>query len=120
MRKYSISNPNPRSDSKIKEILFYDKNDPYYEFTNFSDHPVFYNGQRYATSEHLFQALKFLDHQPGIAAEIRNLTTPREVYNKAQLYKQYVRPDWFNVNIAMVRSVSLVGDLKTNGNGLPW
>lgn len=39
-------------------ILFYDKNDPFYEFTNFSPHEVIYKGKRYPTSEHLFQALK--------------------------------------------------------------
>lgn len=40
------------------KILFYNKNEPYYGFTNFSPHPVTYEGKRYPTSEHLFQALK--------------------------------------------------------------
>jgi hypothetical protein len=39
-------------------ILFYDKNEPYYSFTNFAPDPVYFNQQRYPTSEHLFQALK--------------------------------------------------------------
>lgn len=41
-----------------RRIYFYHKTDPYYGFTNFSDHPVVFNGQRYPTSEHLFQSLK--------------------------------------------------------------
>lgn len=40
------------------KILFYDKHKPYYEFTNFSPHEVVFEGKRYPTSEHLFQAFK--------------------------------------------------------------
>ena len=39
-------------------ILFYHKHEPHYGFTNFSTHPVVYQGRRYPTSEHLFQSLK--------------------------------------------------------------
>lgn len=39
-------------------ILFYHRHDPHYGFTNFSAHPVIYNGRRYPTSEHLFQSFK--------------------------------------------------------------
>ena len=39
-------------------IFFYHKHDPHYGFTNFSDHPVCYEGAMYPTSEHLFQSLK--------------------------------------------------------------
>jgi hypothetical protein len=47
--------PPPRPRSKI---LFYHKHDPYYGFTNFSNHPVVYQGKKYPTSEHLFQSFK--------------------------------------------------------------
>jgi hypothetical protein len=46
-----------RSDSRPK-ILFYNKHEPHYGFTNFSPHSVLYHGKRYPTSEHLFQSLK--------------------------------------------------------------
>lgn len=39
-------------------LFFHDKADPYYEFTNVSSHPVWYNSQCYPTSDHLFHALK--------------------------------------------------------------
>lgn len=48
----------PFRTSKTPPVLFYDKNDPFYEFTNFSSHDVIYKGKKYPTSEHLFQALK--------------------------------------------------------------
>jgi len=41
-----------------RKILFYNKNEPHYGFTNFSPHPVMYQGKRYPTSEHLFQSFK--------------------------------------------------------------
>ena len=41
-----------------KEISFYRKGEPYYEFTNFAPYDVIHKGKRYPTSEHLFQALK--------------------------------------------------------------
>jgi len=40
------------------KILFYHHYDPHYGFTNFSPHPVVYNGKTYPTSEHLFQSFK--------------------------------------------------------------
>lgn len=46
------------SPSSPHPILFYDKRKAYYGFTNFSDHPVLYDGKKYPTSEHLFQSFK--------------------------------------------------------------
>ena len=48
----------PFRTSRMPPVLFYDKNDPFYEFTLFSPHDVTYKGKRYPTGEHLFQALK--------------------------------------------------------------
>ncbi|KAG5642608.1 hypothetical protein DXG03_002506 [Asterophora parasitica] len=56
LRHFSRSAPPPASATG--RILFYDKDKPFYEFTNFSYHPVKYNGKSYPTSEHLFQAFK--------------------------------------------------------------
>src|SRR5882762_8685066 len=40
------------------KILFYHKDQPYYEFTNFAPYSVQYDRKVYPTSEHLFQSLK--------------------------------------------------------------
>lgn len=53
LRKLLRKSPNSRP-----KILFYDKDEPYYGFTNFSPHPVTYRGKSYPTSEHLFQSFK--------------------------------------------------------------
>lgn len=53
----NIRSGSPRTPTRHR-ILFYHRHDPHYGFTNFSAHPVVYQGKRYPTSEHLFQSFK--------------------------------------------------------------
>jgi hypothetical protein len=53
-----VPNRHRRDSYQRHRILFYHKHEPYYGFTNFSDHPVMYEGKMYPTSEHLFQSFK--------------------------------------------------------------
>jgi predicted NAD-dependent protein-ADP-ribosyltransferase YbiA (DUF1768 family) len=41
------------------KILFYDKKEPYYEFSNFYLVPILIDGHTWSCSEHYFQAMKF-------------------------------------------------------------
>ncbi|KAK0205005.1 hypothetical protein DFS33DRAFT_1324655 [Desarmillaria ectypa] len=80
-------------------ILFYDKDKPFYFFTNFSAHSVVYNGERYPTSEHLFQSFKF-EHRPNLAKHIRTCSErPSVAFSEARRFQPEVRPDWKAVNI---------------------
>ncbi|KAF9243537.1 DUF1768-domain-containing protein, partial [Melanogaster broomeanus] len=90
----------PFKVSKAPPILFYEKNAPFYEFTNFSAHDVLYKGKRYPTSEHLFQSFKFLDDHPEIAERIRKCgERPMLAFDEAHRYQNLVRTDWRQVNI---------------------
>jgi len=40
------------------QILFHHSGGPYFKFTNFSDHPMKYNGKVYPTCQHLYQPFK--------------------------------------------------------------
>lgn len=93
------------SDSSNNPILFYDRNQPYYEFTNFSRHAVVYGCLIYPTAEHLFQASKFIDHHPIIAEKIRHLPTPRDALREATHLRHLRRPDWFEVNVAIMDTI---------------
>jgi len=83
-----------------KVILFYDSNKLFYEFTNFYEFAPFEkDGRIWKTSEHYFQAQKFI----GTPYEsiICNLATPREAYeysrkNDVAMWK---RKDWDKVKI---------------------
>lgn len=81
-------------------ILFYHRGDPYYGFTNFSPHPVLYQGKIYPTSEHLFQSFKFQGHRPNLAEHIRTCSEwPSVAFREARRFLPEVRPDWKQVNI---------------------
>ncbi|KAJ7928132.1 hypothetical protein B0H13DRAFT_2653299 [Mycena leptocephala] len=100
--------PSPAQAQARPRILFYHRNDLYYGFTNFSPHPVQYNGKEYPTSEHLFQAFKFLDNRPDIAEKIRTISnSPRDAFNEARVHKADQHRDWLkmNMNIAKMEIV---------------
>ena len=42
------------------DIKFYHQYEPYYEFTNFSQYPIQLDGKQWPTTEHYFQAQKFI------------------------------------------------------------
>ncbi|THH27317.1 hypothetical protein EUX98_g6868 [Antrodiella citrinella] len=74
--------------------------DPHYGFTNFSSHPVVYQGKEYPTSEHLFQSFKFHEYRPELAERIRiGSKYPSSALAEAHRLADEVRPDWFEVNI---------------------
>lgn len=73
-----------------KFIKFYNKNAPYYEFTNFwvNSHPrrpLFTEPTRvWYSSEHYYQAHKFIDGSPEFN-QILTSTNPREIFNLGQV-----------------------------------
>ncbi|TRM64443.1 hypothetical protein BD626DRAFT_491843 [Schizophyllum amplum] len=104
---YTVTSPRSSQISVAsrtpERILFYHKHDPHYGFTNFSDHPVEYRAKMYPTSEHLFQASKFIDHRPLLAEHIRKVSRrPAVAFSEARRFQPEVRPDWLKVNIEMM------------------
>lgn len=95
-----------KSDSWLEvpeTILFYNKNQPYYEFTNFYEHPVHIDGKNWPTTEHYFQAMKFSDIKEQ--EHIRTLRTPREVFDYAR--KAKIPTDWHRTTKFQVMLKSL-------------
>jgi len=102
--KQSVTPPLDRSG----RISFYDKGAPYYEFTNFSNHSVWYNEKEYASSEHLFQSLKFED--AADAERVRLQRSPRAAFEEAQRMHSRIRRDWIDdkQNIKAMNKVLLL------------
>jgi len=76
-------------------IFFHNRNDPYYEFTNFlENYPFFLDGMQWPTSEHYFQAQKYLDLQ--MKEEVRCLNSPRQVFDftRSPRGNELKRKDW--------------------------
>ncbi|KAJ3902766.1 hypothetical protein F5879DRAFT_804812 [Lentinula edodes] len=73
---------------------------PHFGFTNFSRHGVVFEGKRYPTGEHLFQAFKFIDYRPLIADHIRTFSDlPRIARTEAHKLQAEQRVDWKEVEI---------------------
>ncbi|KAJ7890573.1 hypothetical protein B0H14DRAFT_1109963 [Mycena olivaceomarginata] len=85
---------------KPAEKIIFGSNGPHADFDQFSLHPVTYNGAIYPTSQHLFQAFKFLGRHPNIAEEIRMAATSELAFKISHANKASVRADWFSVNIS--------------------
>ncbi|KAJ7776895.1 hypothetical protein DFH07DRAFT_731485, partial [Mycena maculata] len=90
----------------------------YYGFSNSSPYPVQYNGKNYPTSEHLFQAFKYMDNHPEIAEKIRTVSkSPNDAYWHSQAHSAYQHPDWdrmrtSKMEIALWHKVSQNEDLR--------
>ncbi|MEZ5986037.1 MAG: NADAR family protein [Hyphomonas sp.] len=87
----------------MNDIHFYKTIDPFGCFSNFSAHPVFVEEQSWRTSEHYFQAQKFVN------AEIRHLIRMAETpMRAAQLGRSRdfpLRADWDEIKDDVMRSV---------------
>lgn len=94
---------------KENKIEFYSKDISFFWLSNSSDHPLYVDGARYPTAEHLFQAQKFIDHRPDIANKVRKASNPIEAIRIARTYASDVRSDWIKdgVNVATMRMVLL-------------
>lgn len=76
-------------------IYFYSVEDEYGDFSNFARYPIRLKGKTWPTSEHYFQAMKFID--PIQQQKIRQATTPMEAARMGRDRKQKLRRDWESV-----------------------
>ncbi|KAJ7474335.1 hypothetical protein FB451DRAFT_947634, partial [Mycena latifolia] len=80
--------------------------DQYHGFTNFSPHRVKYNGKEYPTSEHLYQAFKYMDNRPDIAEKIRTVAnSPIEAFKLSTAHAANQHPDWDRMCISKMEIV---------------
>ena len=82
--------PRPTDPPTIK----FDQIGSYTQFMNHSPHRVIWKGLPYPTALHLHEALRFLDHRPDIAEQIRRCGSVHEVYPLTAKYVDQQRPDW--------------------------
>ena len=79
------------------QIHFYHQDKPYYEFTNFYSATVNIDGKSWPTTEHYFQAQKFVG--TPYVEKIRNLPTPRDAFQLSRdpQVSRWRRSDWESV-----------------------
>jgi ribA/ribD-fused uncharacterized protein len=100
----------------VSILRFYSVADEFGDFSNFAPYPIFLDADRWPTSEHYFQAQKFLD--PTYRRRIRASKSPMIAARLGRSRKQPLRHDWEDVKVeVMLRAVrakfSQHGELRT-------
>lgn len=82
-------------------IQFYRLGDDYGELSNFAPYPIVLQDKRWPTSEHFFQAQKFVDEAQREA--IRQARSPMIAARMGRSRKKPLRPDWESVKVSVMR-----------------
>lgn len=91
--------------SEENVINFYRVSDDFGEFSNFAPFPIELDGERWPTSEHYFQAQKFID-EAHIKA-ICEANSPMIAARLGRSRKVPLRPDWESVKDSVMRKAVL-------------
>jgi hypothetical protein len=86
-------------------IYFYGRNNPYFEFSNFSPHGFELDGKYWKTSEHYFQAMKFEGTE--YEEKVYLARSPKEAANLGRRCDWPLREDWDTVKDDVMRRVVL-------------
>jgi len=89
------------AQGSTRVIRFYSTQDDYGEFSNFAHYPISLDDKRWPTSEHYFQAQKFLN--PNVRETVRNASTPMMAARLGRDRRQKLRADWESVKISVMR-----------------
>ena len=94
-------------DNDSGPIRFYDRDAPYYEFTNFYAADIHLDDKIWPTTEHYFQAQKFVG--TPFAEMIRRCAFPREAFDLSRnpTVSRWRRSDWDEVKIDVMRKALL-------------
>lgn len=85
----------------VKRILFYRVNEPYGEFSNFAPYPIELKGKVWPTSEHYFQAQKFVgtEHEE----EVRLAKSSMVAARMGRSRQRPLRADWEAAKVEIMR-----------------
>jgi len=88
-----------------KIIGFYERE--FYCFSNFSSFVVVWQGRRWQTSEHAYQAAHFFDCAPELVEEIFNAYSAHEAKKIVERNRDKVSAEFYNNNIAVMEDICL-------------
>lgn len=89
----------------IERIEFYSVGDDFGEFSNFAPYEIFLGKKRWPTSEHYFQAQKFVDAKDR--EQVRRAKTPMIAARIGRDRKRKIRRDWNSVRVSVMREAVL-------------
>ncbi|MFK5970236.1 MAG: NADAR family protein [Candidatus Marithrix sp.] len=86
-------------------IYFYTIKDKYGEFSNFSKYGIHQDGKWWKTTEHYFQAQKFIDEE--YQEKIRNAPDAKTAANLGRSRKISIKHDWEEIKDDIMRKAVL-------------
>jgi ribA/ribD-fused uncharacterized protein len=92
---YKIYPRTPITDYQAETLDFYSVKTSYGEFSNFALFPITIDGVVWPSSEHFYQAQKFLDHD--LQERVRSAPTPYEAAKIGRDETLPMRDDWDDV-----------------------
>jgi N-glycosidase YbiA len=95
-------------------VYFYSTQGEYGCFSNFSPHGFQLDGKYWKTSEHYFQAQKFVPHQEHVEA-VRLAKTPKQAAEMGRDRKRPLRKDWEKVKEDVMRK-ALLAKFRTHAD----
>lgn len=84
-----------------RAIRFYSVDGDFGAFSNFAPYPITIAKKRWPTSEHYFQAQKFVD--PQDQERVRSARTPSLAAREGRDRRKQLRRDWESVKISVMR-----------------
>ncbi|GJE95736.1 NADAR family protein [Phanerochaete sordida] len=83
-----------RIHSNNTVLLFCAQDRPYYEFTNSAVYAIEYQAKIYPSSQHLYQARKFMDVDSELAEQIRTMPDAKQAREHATRFRSLQRHEW--------------------------
>ena len=77
----------------------------YYCLDNFSAFGFVYEGRKYPTVEHAYQAYKFYETSPAVAEEIFGCLSAYDAQRIAHEHEAEMRPDWHEIKVALMEKL---------------
>lgn len=84
-------------------VKFWSTRGEYGPFSNFSRHPVTIGKKKYRTTEHFYQAQKFVKTDSLHANKIAKAPRPREAADMGRDRSKKLRKDWESVKVGIMR-----------------
>lgn len=82
---------------------FYERT--FFTFSNFSSFMVEWKGKLWPTSEHAYQAARYMGVRDDIAEQIRHMRSAHLAYDFMRNNRSDERPDWFNEKREVMKDI---------------
>lgn len=82
---------------------FYERE--FFVFSNFASFQVEWRGKLWPTSEHAYQAARYMGVRDDLAEKIRNMRSAHQAYDFMRNNRKDERADWFNEKRAVMKDI---------------